>query len=82
MEQIEDLQKLTKDQLIQKVVLLMTKLRDLEKGSKEICEQLSERFKEQVQKNKELEALQIQLLGLEEEFYPTECDESLLTKLG
>ena len=37
---------------------------------------------ELIQKNKELEALQIQLLGLEEEFYPTECDESLLTKLG
>tara|TARA_Y100001970_G_scaffold212933_1_gene260117 strand:+ start:221 stop:466 length:246 start_codon:yes stop_codon:yes gene_type:complete len=81
MDEIEELQKLTKDQLIQKVVLLTTKFRDLENGSKDICEQLSERFKEQVQKNEELELLLKQTLGLEE-VYPTECDESLLTKLG
>lgn len=81
MDQIEDLQKLTKDQLIQRVVLLTTKFKDLERGSQDICEQLSERFKEQVQKNDELEKLLKQVIGLEE-VYPTECDESLLTKLG
>ena len=81
MDQIDELQKLTKDQLIQKVVLLMTKFKDLEKGSQDICEQLSERFKEQVQKNEELEELLKQHLCLDE-IYPTECDESLLTRLG
>jgi thioredoxin-related protein len=81
MEEVEQLKNLTKEQLIQKVVLLMAKFKDLERGSKDICEQLSERFKEQIQKNEELEELLKKHLGLNE-VYPTECDESLLTKLG
>jgi len=81
MDNIEKMQLLSKDQLIQKILLLETKLREFEKGSKEICENLQERFKEQVQKNLELEELLKRELGLDE-IYPTECDPSTLTKLG
>ena len=81
MEHLEELKKLSHDQLVQRVILLYTKLNDLEKGSREICEKLSEQFKEQVEKNKQLEKFIENELGLNE-VYPTECDESLLTKLG
>ncbi len=81
MDQLEELKKLTHDQLVQKVILLTTRLRDLEKGSKDICDTLQERFKEQVQKNEELEELLKHQLGLDE-VYPTECDPSQLTQLG
>ena len=81
MDQLEELQKLTKDQLIQKILLLSARFKDLEKGSKDICETLQERFKEQVQKNEELEDLLKHQLGLDE-IYPTQCDPSQLTQLG
>ena len=63
MDNIEKMQLLSKDQLIQKILLLETKLREFEKGSKEICENLQERFKEQVQKN--LEPLMKEFIELE-----------------
>lgn len=81
MDQQEELQKLSKDQLVQKIILLNTKFNDLEKGSKEICDALEERFREQVQKNEELQELLRNQLGLDE-IYPTICDPSTLTKLG
>ena len=83
MDQLEQLKKMSNDQLIQRVLLLSTKLKELESGSKELCEKLSEQFKEQKQRNDELEALIKSQLGLDEIY---DCDynvdESLLTKLG